>query len=129
MTDGVMAGSEVVYLVPEGTTVEGPGETAPLELRERAGKVLTLILRIAEAVEQESLHVSIWGSADGRNWGRQPLFSFPQKFYSGVTPSVLNLTGVPDTKYLQARWEVNRWGRGIPRPRFAFAVEVQDSGS
>jgi hypothetical protein len=29
-------------------------------------------------------------------------------------------------KYLQARWEVDRWGRGKPLPRFGFMVEVQE---
>jgi len=33
----------------------------------------------------------------------------------------------PDIKFLQARWEVNRWGRGIPRAHFRFAVEVQEA--
>jgi len=29
--------------------------------------------------------------------------------------------------YLKARWEVNRWGRGYPVPRFEFSVEVQQT--
>ena len=71
------------------------------------------------------MHVSIWGSADGQNWGPQALFWFPQRFYGGVTPAALDLRQRPDIKFLQARWEVNRWGRGIPRSYFKFAVEIQ----
>ena len=93
-----------------------------------AGKPLLLILQVDDVLEQESLHVSIWGSADGANWGTQALFWFPQKFYAGVTPAALDLGQRPDIKFLQARWEANRWGRGVPRPHFKFGVEVQESG-
>jgi hypothetical protein len=122
-----MANSSVSCLVPAGTTAEGAGQGAPLELGARAGKSILLILQISDVREQESLHVSIWGSADGVNWGTQALFWFPQKFYSGATPAALDLGQRPDIKFLQARWEANRWGRGIPRPHFEFSVEVQES--
>jgi len=122
-----MANTVVTYLVPAGKMAEGSGESAPLELGALVGKSLLLVLQIAEVLEQESLHVSIWGSADGQNWGTQALFWFPQKFYSGVTPAALDLAKRPEIKFLQARWETNRWGRGIPRPHFRFAVEVQEA--
>jgi len=108
---------------------EGSGKGAPMELGVLAGKPLLLILQISEALEQESLHLSVWGSTDGQNWGVQALFWFPQRFYSGVTPAALDLGQRPEIKFLQARWEANRWGRGIPRPHFRFAVEVQESTS
>jgi hypothetical protein len=129
MSNSVMANSSVGYLVPAGTTAEASGQGAPLELGALAGMTLLLILQIDEVREQESLHVSIWGSADGQDWGRQALFWLPQKFYSGVTPAALDLGQRPDIKFLQARWEANRWGRGIPRPHFRFVVEVQESAA
>jgi hypothetical protein len=116
------------YLVATGTMVEGAGQGAPLDLGALAGKAILLILQVDEVLEQESLHVSIWGSADGAHWGTQALFWFPQKFYVGVTPAALDLGQRPDIKFLQARWEANRWGRGVPRPHFKFGVEVQESG-
>jgi len=122
-----MTNSSVSFLFPTGTTIEGPGHGPPLELGALACKSLLLILQIDEVLEQESLHVSIWGSADGQNWGTQALFWFPQKFYTGPTPAALNLGQRPDIKFLQARWETNRWGRGIPRPHFKFSVEVQEA--
>jgi len=122
-----MAKSSVGYLAPAGTTAEGSGRGAPLELGTLSGKTLLVVLHIDEVWEQESLHVSIWGSADGQDWGPQALFWFPQKFYSGVTPAALDLGQRPNIKFLQARWEANRWGRGIPRPHFKFAVEVQEA--
>ena len=127
MSDTSTTTHAVGYLVPTATEVEESGQASGWELGPWAGKPILVVLRIDEAVEQESLHVSIWGSADGASWGSQALFWFPQKFYSGVTPAALNLTQRPDLKYLQARWEVNRWGRGIPRPRFRFSVEAQES--
>ena len=126
MSNIVMVNSSVGYWVLAGTTSEGSGQGTPLELGALAGKALLLILQIDEVLEQESLHVSVWGSADGQNWGTQALFWFPQKFYSGATPAALDLGQRPDIKFLQARWEANRWGRGIPRPHFKFDVEVQE---
>jgi len=126
MSNSVMTNSTGVFLVPAGTTVEESGRGAPLELGALAGRALLLVLQVDEVLEQESLHVSIWGSADGQDWGTQALFWFPQKFYSGATPAALNLGQRPDIKFLQARWEANRWGRGIPRPLFRFALEVQE---
>lgn len=127
MSNNVMTKSAAEFLVPAGTESEGSGHGAPLDLGALAGKPLLLLLRIERVVEQESLHVSIWGSPDGQNWGTQAIFWFPQKFYSGVTPAALDLKQRPQVKFLQARWETNRWGRGIPRPQFRFSVEIQEA--
>ena len=129
MTNTSTENSTLRHLVPADTVVETNGQSAPFELGALAAQHLLLVLRVEEILEQESLHVAIWGSADGREWGPQALFWFPQKFYKGVAPAALDLRLRPDIKYLQARWEVNRWGRGIPRPYFRFAVEVQEAGS
>ena len=74
------------YLVPPDTVAETAGAGAVFELGSLAGRPVLIILRIIDIIEQESLEVSIWGSADGKEWGARPLFSFPQKFYRGVTP-------------------------------------------
>lgn len=125
MTSGAAAEKTRQYLLPE-TLVETSGEGAALELGALAGKPVLLVVRISEVIEQESLHVAIWGSADGADWGSAPLFWFPQEFYRGVRPAALDLSQRPEVKFLQARWEVNRWGRGSPRPRFKFSVEVSE---
>ena len=114
------------YLVPPESVTETPGESAAYDLSALAGKQLLVVLRITDVIEQESLHVSIWGSADGKDWGKKPLFSFPQQFYQGATPAAVDSRQLPEVKFLQARWEVNRWGRGYPRPQFVFAVEIQE---
>ncbi len=117
-----------VLLVPE-TTAETNGQGSALDLGASSGKPLLLVLRVNEVVEQESLQVIVWGSADGKEWGQKPLFLFPQVFYAGPVPAALDLTQRPEVKFLQARWELNRWGRGYPRPHFVFSVEVQELGA
>jgi hypothetical protein len=129
MSNSIMANSSLSYLVPAGTMVEASGHGAPMELGPVVGKGILIVLHIGDVLEQESLHVSIWGSADGVNWGTQALFWFPQKFHPGSAPASLDLGQRPDIKFLQARWEANRWGRGIPRPHFTFGVEVQESAA
>lgn len=106
--------------------MEADGASQALELGACAGRLVLILFRIAEIIEQESIHVSIWGSRDGKEWGDKPLFWFPQQFYRGVTRAALDLRQRPEVRFLQARWEVNRWGRGYPRPYFKIAIEVQE---
>jgi len=126
MNSAATTQAPVTYLVAPDTVVETNGSSPAGELGTLAGKALLVVLRVAEIIEQESLHVSVWGSADAQNWGPQALFWFPQKFYRGATPAALDLRQRPEIKYLQVRWELNRWGRGYPRPHFKFSVEVQE---
>ena len=114
------------YLVLPETAVDASGAGEAVDLGSLAGKQLLIILRITEMIEQEALDVSVWGSADGKDWGKEPLFVYPQKFYRGAAPAALDLRQKPEVKFLQARWDVSRWGRGYPRPYFKFAVEIQD---
>ena len=115
----------VYHLVPPETQVETNGAGPACELGALERKPVMIVLRITEIIEQESLHISIWGSPDGKDRGQQALFWYPQKFYRGVSPAALDLRQLPGIKFLQARWEVNRWGRGDPRPLFKFGVEIQ----
>lgn len=126
MSSGPAVKSATHYLVPPETTVETDGQGAGVDLGPLAGKPVIILLRVTEIVEQESLHVSIWGSAEGSNWGEKALFAFPQRFYQGATPAALDLSQRPEVRFLQARWELNRWGRGYPRPCFKFSVEIQE---
>lgn len=113
------------YLIPPGTEIETPGEGPACELGPLAGKSLLVILRVEEIIEQESLLVSVGGSADGKDWGTKPLFYYPERFHRSVTPAALDLSQRPEINFLQARWAVNRWGRGYPRPYFKIALEIQ----
>jgi hypothetical protein len=126
MSANISTQTAVNHLVPPDTLVETKGEGPAYELGALEGKPVIIVLGISEIVEQESLHVSIWGSADGKDWGQQALIWFPQKFYAGSSPAALDLKQLPGVKFLQARWEVNRWGRGDPRPLFKFGIEIQE---
>ncbi len=119
-----MTESAATYLLPQ-TLAESNGESQPYELGELAGKPLLVVLRVTDIIEQESLHASVWGSTDGKDWGSKALFWFPEKFYRGVTPAAIDLSQRPEVKFLKARWAMNRWGRGYPVPRFEFSLEVQ----
>ena len=114
------------HLVAPETMVEANGAGPAFELGALAARPLLIVVRVTGIIEQESLHVSIWGSQEGTNWGQKPLFWFPEKFYGGVTPASLDLRQRPGIKFLQARWTVNRWGRGYPLPYFKFGVEIQE---
>ena len=113
------------FLVPE-ITIEAAGESEPVALGGGAGKALLLTLAITGIVEQESLDVSIWGSADGTDWGAKPLTSIPQKFYQGVYQLLLDLSKNPETRFLKAKWAVNRWGVGSTQPHFSFMIKLQE---
>jgi hypothetical protein len=109
------------FLVPE-TQAEKDGSGEPLDVGAAAGGPLALTLGITKIVEQESLDVSIWGSADGKEWGAKPLAAFPQKFYQGVYTILLDLAAHPEVRFLQARWKLARWGVGHTQPVFSFYV-------
>ena len=126
MSTSAGAQPAISQLVAAETVAETNGESPAFELGSLAGRPLLIVLRLTDMIEQESLHVSVWGSADGQEWGAQALFWYPQKFYRGVTPAALDLRQRPEIKFLQARWEMNRWGRGYPRPYFKFAVEIEE---
>jgi hypothetical protein len=114
-------------LVPAGTVVEANGEARPVEISASTTRTFLCTLEISQTIEQQSLEISIWGSADGQDFGRMPLLKFPQRFYRGVTRLLLDVTLRPEVRFLRARWEVNRWGRVAPTPRFVIglrAVEV-----
>src|SRR3974377_864804 len=101
------------FLIPE-TTIREAGSGLEFSLGEYRGGVLTLTLGITRIIEQESLDISIWGSSDSMDWGAKPLAAFPQKFYCGTYQIPLDISERPQIRFLQARWHVNRWGRGDP---------------
>ena len=112
------------FLLPE-TTVREAGTGPDLNLGNQPGETLILTLGITRIIEQESIDLSIWGSADGSDWGAKPLVSFPQKFYCGTYQILLDLSENPNVRYLRAKWQVNRWGKGDPTPLFGVYVFVQ----
>ncbi len=114
------------FLVPEKTTITAKGDGPIVELKPSQGRVFLLTLAITNIIEQESLDVSIHGSADGAGWDLRPIVAFPQKFYREEVPLLLDLTTRPEVKFIRAHWEVARWGRGSETPMFEFHVTLRE---
>jgi hypothetical protein len=113
------------FLLPE-TTIREAGAGPNLPIGDHQGGTLILTLGITRIIEQESIDLSIWGSADGTDWGSKPLTSFPQKFYCGTYQILLDLSRHADVKYLRVKWQVNRWGKGNPKPLFGIYLFAQE---
>ena len=114
------------YVVPDKTVVNAKGDGAPVDVSSGSNRVFLLNLDITNIVEQEALDVSIYTSSDGATWGPKPLTWFPQKFYRGQHPLLLDLSEHKDVKFIRAHWEVNRWGRGSETPMFEFSVSIKE---
>jgi len=114
------------FLVPAKTVVKAKGDGPSVDVSGAANRVFLLTLEITSIIEQESLDVSIQGSADGAQWDAKPLTSFPQKFYRTQHPLLLDLTQQGGVKYVRAHWEVGRWGRGTETPVFEFQLTLKE---
>jgi hypothetical protein len=117
-----------MFLMPD-SIARADGKGPSIELAALRGKLLVLTLDIDRIIEQESLGVSIWGSTNGTDWGREALAYFPRKFYCGMYSILLNLSQRPDIRYARVQWTMNRWGKGDPSPMFGFRVFAEESGS
>jgi hypothetical protein len=114
------------FLVPEKTAVSTKGDGSFVDVSGATSRVFLLTLKITKIIEQESLDVSIYGSSDGAAWDPKPVVSFPQKFYCGEQPLLLDLTEHATVKFVRAHWELNRWGRGSETPMFEFQVTLKE---
>jgi hypothetical protein len=114
------------FLVAEKTVVSAKGDGPVADVSGASARVFLLTLEITKIIEQESLEVSIYGSADGTTWSAKPLAAFPQKFYCGQAPLLLDLTEHAEVKFVRAHWEVARWGRGTETPMFEFDVRLKE---
>jgi len=114
------------FLLPE-TTIREAGAGPVLDLNGYNGDALTFTLGITRIIEQESIDVSIYGSVDGEEWGAKPLATFPQKFYCGSYQILAGLAAHPGVKYLRAKWQASRWGKGDSKPLFTVYLFVQEA--
>jgi len=112
------------FLLPETVArQDGMGAEIPFER-----KIVHLTLGITRSIAQESLEVSVWGSADGEHW--RPLLAFPQKFYCGTYSVNLDLTLYDDVRYLRAQWKMGRWIQSTNHderaPLFGFFLRAEE---
>src|ERR1700693_516146 len=80
------------FVVPEKTVVSAKGDGPALDISSATNHVFLLTLDITNIIEQEALDVSIHGSVEGATWDAKALLKFPQKFYRGQHPLLLDLT-------------------------------------
>jgi hypothetical protein len=118
--------STETILVPANTAVTAKGDGVAVDVSDARNRVFLVTLAITKIIEQESLDVSIFGSADGTAWTPKSIAAFPQKFYCEEAPLLLDLTEHADVKFVRAHWEVARWGRGTDTPMFEFGVTMRE---
>ena len=115
-----------ISLIPAETKLIANTDGEPSDISASASRTFLCILRITDQIEQESLDVSVWGSADGQDFGKKPLLKLPQQFYRGTTKIVLDLGFREEVKFLRARCELNRWGRVAPTPMFVASLDLEE---
>lgn len=113
-------------LVPAKTVASAKGDGPSVDVSDASNRVFLVTLAVTKIIEQESLDLSIFGSADGTTWGAKPITTVPQKFYCGEWPLLLDLRAHADVKFVRAHWEVARWGRGTETPMFEFDVTMKE---
>lgn len=111
-------------MIPAGTKLESNADGQCFDVSASQTRTFLCFLTITDQLEQESLDVSIWGSADGQDFSKKPLLKVPQQFYCGTTKMVLDVSMRPEVKFLRAKWEVNRWGRVAPTPMFVAGLQL-----
>ena len=114
------------FLVPEKTAVTAKGDSEALDISAASNPVFLVTLSINEVVEQESIEINLFTSADGTTWEAKPVATLPQKFYVGEYPLLVDLTATPNAKFVRVHWDVNRWGRGANTPRFVCGVRIRE---
>ena len=114
------------FLVPEKTVVSSKGDGPAVNIDGAPARVFLLTLEITKIIEQESLEVSIHSSADGAMWEPKAITTYPQKFYCGEYPMLLDLTAHAGVNFVRAHWEVARWGRGTETPMFEFSIRMKE---
>jgi hypothetical protein len=116
------------FLLPE-SIARADGTGPEIELGSTRGKLLVLTLGITRILEQESLEITVCGSADGERWEPDPLVKFPPKFYCGLYSILLNLGSRNDLKFLRVQWKMSRWSKRESMPMFGFYVYAEESGA
>jgi hypothetical protein len=113
-------------LVLRGTRVEASGDGEVFDISSSSSRTFLVTLDVLDQIEQESIDLSVWGSADGQAWGHTPLLKLPQMFYRGQTSLVLDMTFRPEIKFIRPKWELNRWGRVAPEPMFVIGASATE---
>jgi hypothetical protein len=115
-----------ITFIPAKTRLEASAASQPFDISASESRTFLCRLTITEQLEQESLDVSLWSSADGQSFGKTPILKIPQQFYRGTTKMVLDISLRPEVRFLQAKWDLNRWGRVSPTPMFVAELTLEE---
>src|SRR5450432_4105528 len=83
------------FLIPE-TVIREAGTGPEMSVGSTERGLLLLTLGITRIIEQQSLDIALYGSADNVEWSAKPLISFSQKFYCGTYQLLLDLSSHPE---------------------------------
>jgi hypothetical protein len=111
-------------LIPPGTRLTSNGEGQSFEISASQTRTFLCSMEITDQMEQESVDISVWGSADVQDWGKMPLLKMPQRFYRGETRQVLDLSLKSEIRFIRAKYELTRWGRVAPHPMFVLGFRL-----
>jgi hypothetical protein len=114
------------FLVPEKTVVSAKGDGPALDVSGAKGRIFLLTLAITNIIEQESLDVSIHGSADGATWDAEPVVGFSAEVLSRGNPAAAQSDGAAGDQVYPRALGVGRWGRGTETPMFEFHVTLRE---
>jgi hypothetical protein len=113
-------------LIPPGTRLTANGDGQPFDISGSQTRTFICSMEITDQLEQESVDISVWGSADGQDFGKMPLLKMPQRFYRGETRQVLDLSLKPEIRFIRAKYDLARWGRVAPHPMFVLGFHVSE---
>jgi hypothetical protein len=113
-------------LIPSGTQLTTNGEGQPFDISGSQTRTFLCAMEITDQMEQESVDISVWGSADGQDFGKMPLLKMPQRFYRGETRQILDLSLKPEIRFIRAKYDLARWGRVAPHPMFVLGFQVSE---
>jgi hypothetical protein len=113
-------------LIPPDTLLQENGTGDAVDVSASTTRTFLCSMEITDQIEQESVDIAIWGSADGQDWGTKPILKLPQRFYRGETRAVLELVFRPEVKWIRAQGELNRWGRVAPLPMFRLGLHLTE---
>src|SRR5437879_6897970 len=83
-------------LIPANSLMNANGDGPAFDISRSPTRTFLCCLTVTDQIEQESLDVSIWGSAEGETWTKRPLLKLPQQFYRGTTKMILDLSLRPE---------------------------------
>ena len=113
-------------LLPPHTRVTASGNGEHFDISASATRTFLCTLDITEQIEQESIDMWIFVSADGHTWPAKPFLMLPQQFYKGRTRLLLDLTLHSEVRFIRAHWVLNRWGRVAPTPMFVISFTLEE---